>query len=91
MTGDVSARALEEWTDEELVVEYRYLKGDLADREPGQGQRQVSSEAIEQEMRRRGLEPDREDIIPEAEIPDRGQRWPRSRGTAPDAGEDTPG
>ncbi len=65
-------RPIEEWKDEELVAEYRYIKGVLAselaeyrdsDDAPGRG--------IEGEMKRRGITPDREDVIPDAGSPGR--------------------
>jgi hypothetical protein len=90
VTGDnraleESERRIEEWTDERLVDEYRRLKGELADGD-------ASADAVEKEMKRRGLTPDRENVIPDAGSPTRDpERTPVSRGTAPDAGEDTSG
>jgi hypothetical protein len=77
---------LRERSDDELVADYRRVKADLS---PESTRRR---EAIEEEMRRRGLAPDREDVIPDATPPVREtEPSPSSRGTAPDADEDTPG
>jgi hypothetical protein len=85
-------RPLPEWTDEELVAEYRHTKDEVTqegtqnlDRDDG------SAGALEEELRRRGLEPDREDVIPHAPSPDRPSPSTPSRGTAPDADEESSG
>ena len=91
-TGADRRRPLSEWTDEELVAEFSHTKDEVTheafqDPDPGN----VSSGAIEEELRRRGLEPDREDLIPEATSSDRPSPSTPSRGTAPDADEESPG
>lgn len=56
-------RPMAEWSDEELVQEFQYLKS-----VPAQGDataKTPSASNIEDEMRRRGLQPDREDVIPD--------------------------
>jgi hypothetical protein len=76
---------LSDLTDEELVAEYRHIKDEPADGDdPSVG-------ALEGELRRRGLEPDREDVIPDAPSSGRGSSSTPSRGTAPDAGEESSG
>jgi hypothetical protein len=75
------SRPIEEWSDEELLEEFRYIKAELADEDPeyrdGDG---APADVIEEEMRRRGLEPDREDVIPDANSPGREDEEPRVRG-----------
>jgi hypothetical protein len=75
------SRPIEEWSDEELLEEFRYIKAELADEDPeyrdGDG---APADVIEEEMRRRGLEPDREDVIPDADSPGREDEEPRVRG-----------
>ena len=75
------SRPIEEWSDEELLEEFRYIKAELADEDPeyrdGDG---APADVIEDEIRRRGLEPDREDVIPDAESPGREDEEPRVRG-----------
>jgi hypothetical protein len=44
-------RSLEDWSDEALLEEYRYLTGDLSDVDPGRPE--VAQ--ISEEMQRRGL------------------------------------
>jgi hypothetical protein len=92
-TGDDRGRPIEEWSDEELIAEYRHIKGELADGD--QRYRDVEGPPpaiVEEEMERRALSPDREDVIPDAVSP-RGQAEPSPafRPTAPAAGEDTTG
>jgi hypothetical protein len=48
--------------DEELVRRYQYLKSEAARGEPDE---EGLMTAVESEMRRRGLQPDREDVIPD--------------------------
>lgn len=60
-------RPIEEWTDEELVQRFQYLKSEAAQGDAGE--RLPAASAIEEEMRRRGLEPDREDVIPDDPMP----------------------
>jgi len=59
-------RPLHRWTDEDLVKEYQHVKGELTfeplDYPPGPVRPGV---LIEQELLRRGLLPDREDIVPD--------------------------
>jgi hypothetical protein len=84
-TGDDRGRPIEEWSDEELIAEYRHIKGELADDD-------AQARNIEEEMERRALSPDREDVIPDAAAPGREtDPSPDSRPTAPAAGEDTSG
>jgi hypothetical protein len=84
-TGDDRGRPIEEWSDEELIAEYRHIKGELADDD-------AQARNIEEEMERRALSPDREDVIPDAASPGRETEPSSSfRPTAPDAGEDTSG
>jgi hypothetical protein len=84
-TGDDRGRPIEEWSDEELIAEYRHIKGELADDD-------APARNIEEEMERRALSPDREDVIPDATSPGRETEPSSSfRPTAPDAGEDTSG
>jgi hypothetical protein len=84
-TGDERGRPIEEWSDEELIAEYRHIKGELADDD-------AQARNIEEEMERRALSPDREDVIPDAAAPGREtDPSPDSRPTAPAAGEDTSG
>jgi hypothetical protein len=92
-TGDNRARPIEEWSDEELIAEYRHIKGELADEDPRyRDDDDAPGEVVEQEMDRRALSPDREDVIPDAAAPGREtDPSPDSRPTAPAAGEDTPG
>jgi hypothetical protein len=75
------SRPIEEWSDDELLEEFRYIKAELADEDPeyrdGDG---APADVIEEEMRRRGLEPDREDVIPDADSPGREDEEPRVRG-----------
>lgn len=78
-------RPIGEWSDEELVAEFRYIKGELAAEDPGYRDRDdAPAGIIEEEMRRRGLEPDREDVIPDAASPGREPGpSPDSPGTSP--------
>jgi hypothetical protein len=64
------SRPIEEWRDEELVAEYRYIKGELVSGDRDRGS-DAPAGVIEGEMRRRGLTPDREDVIPDAGSPGR--------------------
>ncbi|HEU4917627.1 MAG TPA: hypothetical protein VFV13_13795 [Acidimicrobiia bacterium] len=91
--GRDRGRPIEEWTDDEVVAEYRHIKGELADEDPDhRHEEDAPAEIIEAEMKRRALSPDRENLIPDAAGPDRGSEPSQtSRGTAPAAGEDTPG
>ena len=66
------SRPVEEWSDEELVAEYRHIKGELASQDPeNRDPVDAPAGAIEGEMKRRGLTPDREDVIPDAGGPAR--------------------
>ena len=65
-------RPIEEWKDEELVAEYRYIKGVLASEVSEYGDsNNVPAGVVEGEMKRRGITPDREDVIPDAGSPGR--------------------
>jgi hypothetical protein len=91
--GPDRGRPIEEWADDELVAEYRYIKGELADEDPayrdGEG---APADIIEEEMKRRALTPDREDVIPDSASPGQETKAsPASRGKAPAAGEDSTG
>jgi hypothetical protein len=90
--GDDRGRPIEEWSDEELIAEYRHLKGELADEGAGHRDEDPPAEVVEKEMERRALTPDREDVIPDAASPGREtESSPAFRPTAPGAGEDTTG
>jgi hypothetical protein len=83
---------LSEWSDEELVAEYRHIKDEVSYELSDHSDKQdASAGALESELRRRGLEPDREDVIPDAPNSGRGSSSTPSRGTAPDAGEESSG
>ncbi len=60
-------RPVAEWSDDELLDEFRFLKSEAAQGE-ATGQTETAS-TIEDEMRRRGLQPDREDVIPDDPLP----------------------
>jgi hypothetical protein len=92
-SGADRGRPIEEWSDEELVAEYRYIKGELADEDPGyRDSEDAPADIIEEEIQRRGLSPDREDVIPDAASPGReAESSGVSRPTAPDAGVETSG
>ncbi|MGH3668133.1 MAG: hypothetical protein ACRDU7_07580 [Acidimicrobiia bacterium] len=64
------SRPIEKWSDEELVAEYRYIKGELADSDYRDSD-DAPARAVEGEMKSRGLTPDREDVIPDAGSPRR--------------------
>lgn len=51
--------------NEELVNLYRSVKSDLSNGNPQRGDGTVDVAAIDDEMARRGLVPDREDVIPD--------------------------
>ena len=75
------SRPIEEWSDEELVEEFRYVKAELADEDPKYRDSDgAPADVIEDEIKRRGLEPDREDVIPDAASPGREDEEPRVRG-----------
>jgi hypothetical protein len=59
------SRPIEAWSDEELVAHFRSIKGELTSGGP-ESRDSASALAIEEEMKRRGLTPDREDLIPDA-------------------------
>jgi len=72
---------IEEWTDEELLEQYRYIKAELADTEPGyRDSGEAPAAVIEDEIQRRGLHPDREDVVPDASSPGREENEPKIRG-----------
>ncbi len=54
-------RPFDQLSDEELVQEFQHLKSETAQGETADR----STVAIDGEMRRRGLQPDREDVIPD--------------------------
>jgi hypothetical protein len=77
------SRPIEEWSDEELLAQFRYVKAELTDEDPGYRDGDgAPADVIEEEIKRRGLEPDREDVIPDASSPGRdgGEAVPRIRG-----------
>jgi hypothetical protein len=83
---------MSEWTDAELVAEYRHTKDEVTDEGTQNPNRDDDSPgAVEEELRRRGLEPDREDVIPDASSPDRPSSSTPFRGTAPDADQESSG
>jgi hypothetical protein len=71
------SRPIEEWSDEELIAEFRYMKAVLSD-ENSEYREEESAPAgvIEAEIERRGLAPDREDVIPGASSPGREENQP---------------
>lgn len=56
---------IESWSDDELIAHFRSIKGELTSEGP-ESRDSASAPAIEEEMKRRGLTPDREDLIPDA-------------------------
>jgi hypothetical protein len=91
-TGADRRRPLSEWSDEELVAEFRHTKDEVTHegfQTPDRSN--APAGALEDELRRRGLEPDREDVIPDAPSSGRPSSSTPSRGTAPDAGEESSG
>jgi len=92
-TGPDRGRPVEDWADEEVIAEYRHIKGELADEDPDHRHEEAApAEIIEAEMKRRSLSPDRENLIPDATAPDpESEPSEVFRGTAPAAGADTPG
>ncbi|HEU5111770.1 MAG TPA: hypothetical protein VFU96_00555 [Acidimicrobiia bacterium] len=65
--ADDPSRPIEEWSDEELVAQFRSIKGELTSEAPGSWDLDgAPALVIEEEMKRRGLTPDREDLIPDA-------------------------
>ncbi len=72
------SRPIEEWSDEELLAEFRYIKAELSDDDSEYRDRESAPAAvIEDEIERRGLAPDREDVIPDASGPGREETQPR--------------
>lgn len=61
--------ALKELTDEELVAEFRRLKTETAGADPSLTPPDDSTAALRHEMDRRGIAPDREDVIPDEGSP----------------------
>lgn len=58
-------------SDDELVERYRQLKAEAGGDDPRLSPPdQAWDSAVREEMERRGLTPDREDIIPDSESPD---------------------
>lgn len=77
------SRPIEEWTNEELIDQFRYVKAELADEDPEyRNSEDAPADVIEKEIKRRGLTPDREDVIPDASSPGRenDETLPRVRG-----------
>ncbi|HSO49624.1 MAG TPA: hypothetical protein VLS86_03685 [Acidimicrobiia bacterium] len=77
------SRPIEEWSDGELLAEFRYLKAELSQEDPDYRDADGAPvDVIEQEMKRRGLTPDREDVIPDLSTPGRegNETTPRIRG-----------
>jgi hypothetical protein len=60
-------RPTAEYTDEELVQRFQYLKSETAQGDAGEHLEEALR--VEYEMRRRGLQPDREDVIPDDPMP----------------------
>lgn len=59
-------RNVGQWTDEELVEQYRILKAETVYDDDGYpNEMERPGEIVEDEITRRGLMPDREDIVPE--------------------------
>lgn len=59
---------LRKMTDDELIAAYRHYKDETAGQDPELTPPAESSESdIRDEMERRGLAPDREDVIPDHE------------------------
>lgn len=80
-----ATRPIEEWSNEELLAQYRYVKAELSAEEPGYRDSDgAPADVIEEEIERRGLRPDREDLIPDAASPGReeenDENEPRVRG-----------
>lgn len=76
-------RPIEEWSDEELLAQYRYVSAELSAEDPGYRYAEdAPPNIIEEEIERRGLQPDREDVIPDAASPGRedDENEPRVRG-----------
>lgn len=66
MQNPEPSRRIKEWTDDELIAQYRVLKAEVVDngeRVPPDMDR--PGELVEDEIKRRGLFPDREDIVPD--------------------------
>ena len=77
------SRPIEEWSDDELIEQFRYIKAELADEDPHyRSGEDAPADVIEEEIQRRGLTPDREDVIPDASSPGRedDETLPRVRG-----------
>ena len=63
---------LRRMTDDELIAAYRQLKAEAGGSDPALIPPEEDSESsIRAEMERRGLAPDREDIVPDADSVDR--------------------
>lgn len=70
-SSDLEA-ALRRMTDEQLVEEYREMKAETTGADPSLSPPERDSvSAVREEMDRRGLSPDREDVIPDSESPNR--------------------
>lgn len=77
-----AARPIEEWTDQELLDQYRYVKAEFA-QEPEPNRDNRPRDVLEEEIRRRGLS------VPtgaSAESPGRERGAPRGGSTARESG-----
>jgi hypothetical protein len=75
-----------------LVAEFRHTKDEVTyEGSQNPDRSNAPAGALEEELRRRGLEPDREDVIPDAPSADRPSTSTPSRGTAPDADVESSG
>lgn len=70
MTDRELITGMEGRSDEELVEEYRRLKSELVYKEFEEAEKARPGEIVEEELTRRGVMPDREDLIPEPYPPD---------------------
>lgn len=63
---------LSQLSDEELIAEYRKLKTETGGADPAFNPPEQDPESdVREEMDRRGLSPDREDVVPDVESPKR--------------------
>lgn len=66
------ASELRAMTDDELIAEYRKLKTEAGGQDPALAPPEESVGALREEMDRRGLSPDREDVVPDEDSPTKG-------------------
>ncbi len=71
-------RPLEEWTDAELVAQYRYVEAETEE-VLGDGRDKAPLERLSAEMRRRGIDADRDDLDADAGSPGREESDPDRR------------